>query len=106
LSATASAVTDKAVFTRPYKEIDVKRRKRRVTIILPDEFLDLCENDLQTPETVLRGFIGDLCGIVNWHCSPRADGYNSTGSDERGYAQAYYDRLGYRYHREDLKRQI
>jgi hypothetical protein len=47
-----------------------------------------------TPEIVLRGFIADLCGIINWHASPREDGYSSNGSDERRMAQDYYDRVG------------
>jgi len=47
------------------------------------------------PETVLRGFIADLCGIMNWASNPRADGYGSNGSDERDFASAYYDRVGY-----------
>jgi len=71
------------------------RRKRRVTLTLPEEFLNLCESDLQTPEKILRGFIADLCGLISWHSSPRADGYSSNGSDERAMAQAYYDRVGY-----------
>jgi hypothetical protein len=75
----------------------VRRRKRRVTITLPDEFLDLCESDLEDPERVLRGFIADLSGIINWHSAPRVDGYSSNGSDERDMARAYYERVGYPY---------
>jgi hypothetical protein len=44
---------------------------------------------------VLTGFIADLCGIVSWASEPRADGYNSNGSDERDMARAYYERVGY-----------
>ncbi|MCI0559749.1 MAG: hypothetical protein MN733_14765 [Nitrososphaera sp.] len=73
------------------------RRKRKVVIQLPDEFIELCDQDMTTPEVVLRGFIADLCGIVNVGSNPRADGYGSNGSDERTYAQAYYDRVGYAY---------
>lgn len=29
--------------------------------------------------------------------NPRADGYSSNGSDERDYAEAYYNRVGYPY---------
>lgn len=73
----------------------MSRRKRKVTIALPDEFLELCDYDMVKPETVLRGFIADLCGLINWISSPRDDRYSSNGSDERSYAQAYYDRVGY-----------
>lgn len=72
-------------------------RKHRLTLELPPEFVELCAADGVTPETVLRGFIADLAGIMNWQASPRADGYGSNGSDERSYAQAYYDRVGYPY---------
>lgn len=48
------------------------------------------------PEVVLRGFIADLCGLMNWSNNPRTDGYSSNGSDERDYAEAYY-RVGYPY---------
>lgn len=69
----------------------------KLTIELPPEFIELCQDDGVTPETVLRGFIADLCGIINWQASPRDDGYSSNGSDERGIAQAYYERVGYPY---------
>ena len=71
--------------------------KRTVTLKLPPEFIALCEHDDTTPEVVLRGFIGDLCGIMNWANNPRADGYSSNGSDEREMARAYYERVGYPY---------
>lgn len=74
-----------------------KRRKRRVTISLPDEFLELCEFDRTEPERVLRGFIADLCEIMSWCSNPRSDGYSSNGSDERNFARVYYDRVGYPY---------
>ena len=62
-----------------------------LTIDLPEEFVDMCRRDRTTPETVLRGFIADLCCLQ----SLRADGYNSNGSDERELAWRYYDRAGY-----------
>lgn len=71
--------------------------KHRITIDLPAEFVDLCTDDGVTPETVLRGFIADLAGIMNWASAPRADGYSSNGSDERMMAQAWYERAGYPY---------
>lgn len=70
-------------------------RRRTVKIALPPEFIALCERDQVSPETVLRGFIGDLCGIISWASHPRADGYNSHGSDERDMAEQYYNRVGY-----------
>jgi len=72
-----------------------KRRKYVYTLHLPDEFIDLCEEDGTDPETVLRGFIADLAGIMNWAANPRADGYSSNGSDERMMAREYYERVGY-----------
>jgi hypothetical protein len=75
----------------------MNRRKRKLTINLPDEFLELCDYDRTDPSRVLRGFIADLCGIMNWVSSPRADEYSSNGSDEREFARAYYDRVGYSY---------
>ncbi len=68
----------------------MRRRKRKITLTLPDEFLDLCESDLTEPERVLRGFIADVSDIVSWSSSPRADGYNSNGSDQNSLALAYY----------------
>lgn len=81
----------------------MSRRKRKVTIDLPDEFLELCDFDRTDPVRVLRGFIGDLCRIISWQSEPRLDGYNSNGSDEREYARAYYDRVGYPYQGEWLR---
>ncbi len=79
------------------------KRKNRITIALPPEFSELCEADGVPPETVLRGFIGDLSGIVNWKANPRADGYNSNGSDEREMAMDYYRRVGYPYWKRDQR---
>ena len=69
----------------------------KLTLELPPEFIALCEEDATDPETVLRGFIADLCGIISWQRNPREDGYNSNGSDERDMAYAYYQRVGYPY---------
>ena len=44
---------------------------------------------------MLRGFIADLAGIINWAANPRSDGYGSNGSDERMRARDYYERVGY-----------
>jgi hypothetical protein len=71
------------------------KRKHTVKIELPPEFIELCKRDQVQPEVVLRGFIADLCGIMNWASNPRADGYSSNGSDERDMAAQYYWRVGY-----------
>ncbi len=71
------------------------RPPRKLTLTLPDEFLALCQQDGVTPDTVLRGFIADLCAIENWASAPRTDGYGNNGSDERDMARAYYERVGY-----------
>ena len=75
-------------------------KKQSITIELPDEFISLCEADNIEPILVVRGFIADLCGIMNWAHSPRQDGYGSNGSDERMKAQEYYQRVGYQYWKE------
>jgi hypothetical protein len=71
------------------------RPKRAVPLKLPAEFIALCRRDQVQPEDVLRGFIADLCELVSWASNPRTDGYASNGSDERQYAQDYYDRVGW-----------
>ena len=71
------------------------RKKPRITLELPPEFIALCKSDNVPPEVVRRGFIADLAEIVNWIDNPRADGYSSNGSDERRYAMEYYERVGY-----------
>ena len=81
----------------------MSRHKRKITIQLPDEFLDLCDEDMVTPERVLRGFIADLCGIISWASCPRADGYCSNGSDERDMAREYYERVGYPFDTEYMR---
>ena len=71
------------------------KNNRRITLELPPEFIALCRQDQIAPELVLRGFIADLCEIINWADNPRADGYSSNGSDERHMAREYYERVGY-----------
>lgn len=63
-----------------------------VTIDVPPEFFDLCRQFKQEPETILRGFIADACGLMNYVKEPREDGYSSNGSDERTYASDYIER--------------
>lgn len=71
------------------------RRKRKYCVALPDEFLNLAEELGVPPETILKQFVADAAGIVNWARSPREDGYSSGGSDERGMAWDYVMRQGY-----------
>ena len=73
------------------------KRKNKLTIKLPTEFIELCARDGVTPEAVLKGFISDLTRIMNCRPHPRAVGYASDGSDERDMARAYYERAGYPY---------
>lgn len=68
----------------------------KIAVELPEEFLALCKSDNVDPNTVLRGFIADVSGIINWG-GKRQDGYSSNGSDEREMAYAYYKRVGYPY---------
>ena len=78
------------------KLYDEAEEQRNLPLVLPDEFLLLCEQYELTPEQALRGFIADVCGIVNYVCNPdippRTDGYSSNGSDERDMANSYWNR--------------
>ena len=66
----------------------MRRRKRKLTLMLPDEFLDLCAYDLAEPERVLRGFIAHVSNIESY--GQRADGYNSNRSGYDSLALNYY----------------
>ncbi len=68
-----------------------------MTLVLPEEFIQLCKDNHTTPEIVLRGFIADVSHIMNWVSDPREDGYSSNGSDERRLAWEYFARVGYPY---------
>ncbi len=72
----------------------MRRRKRKITLTLPEEFLDLCESDFAEPERVLRGFIADVSKI--WSDKPRDDGYQSNSSDQSSLALDYYLRADHR----------
>lgn len=63
-----------------------------VTIDVPEDFFALCEQFNHTAEAVLRGFIADACGLMNYVREPRGDHYSSNGSDERMMAQDYLER--------------
>jgi len=54
---------------------------KSTVVLLPNEFIAMCEADGVSPIEVLNGFIRDLCGLAGSH-----------GSDERDLAQRYYDR--------------
>lgn len=63
-----------------------------VTLRVPPEFLRECRRVQMSPEDLLRSFVGDLAGIQNYVACPRADRYGSGGSDERDYAEAWFQR--------------
>jgi hypothetical protein len=63
-----------------------------VTINVPTEFFNLCGEYGLSPEQVLRGFIADACGLMNYIKEPREDDYSSNGSDERSMAYDYIER--------------
>lgn len=67
----------------------------QVRLGIPEEFTDLCFDNKVSPETVLHGFIADLCEIRNTIDNPRADKLSSNGSDERMLANQYFERVGY-----------
>ncbi|EOA3865784.1 hypothetical protein ACH068_001551 [Shigella flexneri] len=71
-----------------------------VELDVPREFFELCAQFKRTPEEVLRGFIADAAGLMNYFREPRADGYSSNGSDERDMAYSYIERA-YGMFRED-----
>ena len=86
--------SDSDIDTIHARKIEEKRARREsmrnVALVLPDEFLELCEEVKQQPADIIRGFIADLCRLYG----PE---YNSHGSDERDMAEAYFDRVGYRW---------
>lgn len=79
------------VYERKKQEREAERTAQRVvTLELPEEFLELCEEVKTPPATVLRGFIADLCDL-------RSGDYVTNGSDERDMAERYFERCGYRF---------
>ena len=73
-----------------------REKLRTLTLVLPDEFLQLCEEVEVPPAAILQGFIADLC-----HLEERP--YITSGSDERLFAEQYFDRCGYRFRAEDTE---
>lgn len=51
---------------------------------IPEKFAAMCQRHDVTPEHVIGQFIRDLCHLEG-----------TSGSDERLYAQLYYERCGY-----------
>lgn len=66
---------------------------RKLTIQLPDDFLDLCDYDMVSPEKVLCDFIADLCNITDRQPEHGAENYITNKSGDRDRAQVYYDRI-------------
>lgn len=64
----------------------------QVTLRIPPEFVRLCWGVDRKPLDVLRGFVGDAANINNYTNRPRADGYDSNGSNERDMARAWLQR--------------
>src|ERR1700730_10450128 len=48
-----------------------------IQLELPREFLDFCSRRKIPPDQLLRGFVADLCELMNWCSCPREDGYCS-----------------------------
>jgi hypothetical protein len=70
----------------------IKDQTRPIDVMVPPEFEDLCRERGLSEDSVLRGFIADLCELMNYVARPREDGYSSNGSDERGLAREWLDR--------------
>jgi len=63
-----------------------------IMVDVPPEFHALCWEFKRTAEEILRGFMADAAGLMNYVSEPRADRLSSNGSDERGLAYGYLDR--------------
>jgi hypothetical protein len=70
----------------------VRRDTELSNIELPREFIDFCALRGVAPVAVLRAFVADLCELFNWVHRPREDDYSTNGTDERMYAQIYFQR--------------
>ncbi|MBD8051132.1 hypothetical protein [Limnohabitans radicicola] len=65
---------------------------QELKLLIPPELIAMCESRGLTAKDVLEGFIADLCGLQNYFVLPREDGYSSNGSDEREYAEQWFER--------------
>lgn len=63
-----------------------------ISFRVPKEFVELCKRYKIKETELLKAFVGDLCGLQNYISNPRADKYQSNGSDERRYAEAWLQR--------------
>jgi hypothetical protein len=70
----------------------VRRDTEQLVLDLPREYLNYCAVRGLQPASVLRAFVADLCRLFNWINCPREDDYSTNGSDERLYAEAYFQR--------------
>ncbi len=66
--------------------------KQQITLEIPKQLALICGLLETTPQAVLQAFINDLSLEVN-----------SSGSDERSQAVAYFMRVGYGMHRYDFE---
>lgn len=64
----------------------------KLDLDIPPEFEEVCSAVGKSPAELLRGFIADAAGIRNSVATPRADRFNSNGSDERDMAESYIER--------------
>lgn len=78
---------------------------KKLELTLPPKFLEHCARYFVSPEAVIRGFIGDLCGLDS--NSPNHEKCWTNGSDERDLAEQYFNRCCYEFNIEpglkDLK---
>lgn len=77
----------------PGKDGDfIKDETEEITLQIPPEFIRLAKLTQMSPEDLLRSFIADVTGIHNYLSCPRADEYNSNGSDEQDLAEEWLRR--------------
>lgn len=70
----------------------VRDRTTPLQLAIPPEFANTCAEVGMSVDRVLRAFMADAAGIMNYLRNPRADGFSSNGSDERDMAKAYIER--------------
>ena len=68
----------------------IRRDTHTLSLELPREFAEFCGIRGITPEKVLRGFIADLCSLMDSFVCPREDGYSSNGTDASRLATDYF----------------
>ena len=80
---------DRILDKKGAERLAARENLRNLSMVLPDEFLQLCEEVGESPAAILVGFIADLCHL-------RTSPFITNGSDERMFAEQYFDRCGYR----------